>query len=422
LKITIITIGSSGDVQPFVALGMGLKQAGHNVTLCTSDRFKISIIERGLNYAEMTDDLIKIIDTDEGRAAIESGGNSFSLIKKVKPIIRRMLDEAWVAAQEAEVIIYHPKALGGYHIAEKLGIPAFMSLPLPLYTPTITFPNLMLPNFKLGGWFNKLTYKILPLLTAPYMDVVNQWRCEVLNLPPRSFLASELVRSNGQPVPVLYSYSKHVVPRPDDWPETTVATGYCFLDRIDNWQPPEDLVEFLVAGSPPVYVGFGSMAGRNPEKVTQIVFESLARSGQRGVIATGWGGLAVSDLPDNLFKIESIPHDWLFPQMVAVVHHGGAGTTAAGLRAGKPTVICPFFGDQPFWGRRVFELGVGPEPIPHKKLSVEKLANAIQVAVSDDDIRKRAAGLGEKIRAENGLARAVDFISDQLANWFLVSG
>jgi sterol 3beta-glucosyltransferase len=182
------------------------------------------------------------------------------------------------------------------------------------------------------------------------------------------------------------------------------------------------LVEFLVAGSPPVYVGFGSMAGRNPEKVTQIVFESLARSGQRGVIATGWGGLAVSDLPDNLFKIESIPHDWLFPQMVAVVHHGGAGTTAAGLRAGKPTVICPFFGDQPFWGRRVFELGVGPEPIPHKKLSVEKLANAIQVAVSDDDIRKRAAGLGEKIRAENGIARAVDFISDQLANWFLVSG
>lgn len=401
---------------------MGLKQAGHNVTLCTSDRFKISIIERGLNYAEMTDDLIKIIDTDEGRAAIESGGNSFSLIKKVKPIIRRMLDEAWVAAQEAEVIIYHPKALGGYHIAEKLGIPAFMSLPLPLYTPTSAFPNLMLPNLKLGGWFNKLTYKILPLLTAPYMDVVNQWRSEVLNLPPRSFLASELVRSNGQPVPVLYSYSQHVFPRPDDWPETTVATGYCFLDRIDNWQPPEDLVEFLVAGSPPVYVGFGSMAGRNPEKVTQIVFESLARAGQRGVIATGWGGLAVSDLPDNLFKIESIPHDWLFPQMVAVVHHGGAGTTAAGLRAGKPTVICPFFGDQPFWGRRVFELGVGPEPIPHKKLCVEKLANAIQVAVSDDNIRKRAAGLGEKIRAENGIARAVDFISDQLANWFLVSG
>jgi UDP:flavonoid glycosyltransferase YjiC (YdhE family) len=167
-------------------------------------------------------------------------------------------------------------------------------------------------------------------------------------------------------------------------------------------------VDFLQSGPPPVYIGFGSMAGRDPERRAEIALEALKRSGQRGVLLTGWGGLQPRDLPDDVYAVDSVPHDWLFPQMAAVVHHGGAGTTAAGLRAGTPTVIVPFFGDQPFWGRRVAELGVGPAPIPQKQLSVERLAAAIRTAAGDPAMRARAQELGRRIRQEDGVARAVE--------------
>ncbi len=215
-------------------------------------------------------------------------------------------------------------------------------------------------------------------------------------------------------MPVLYSFSEHVVPRPDDWPETTVATGYWFLEQDETWQPPAALVQFLAAGPPPVYVGFGSMAGKDPARLTRIVLDALEQSGQRGLLATGWGGLAVEDLPENLFAIDSAPHDWLFPRVSAVVHHGGAGTTAAGLRAGKPTLISPFMGDQPFWGQRVCEQGVGPKPIPQKQLSADALATAIHQLTHDQDMRQRATALGQKLRAENGVARAVAWIEEHL--------
>lgn len=422
MKITILTAGSRGDVQPFIALGMGLKKAGHDVAICTSSSFEGFVTGYGLGYAFMNDELVKFVKTAEGRDAFEASSNMFGwmkkaleLMKKFKPVVLRMLDEEWAAARDSEAIIYYPKALGGYHIAEKLRVPAFMSLPMPLATPTRAFPCPIFPDLKLGGWYNRLSYKFLPLMGFSYAGVINKWREEVLGLPRRPFLASRLVQGNGQPVPTLYCYSTHIVPRPDDWPETTIATGYWFLDGDTGWRPPAGLTEFLAAGPPPVYVGFGSIAGRNPERTTGIVLDALARSGQRGLIARGWGGLETSDLPRSVFSITSAPHEWLFPQVRAVVHHGGAGTTAAGLRAGKPTVVCPFFGDQPFWGKRVFELGAGPKPIHQKRLTTDKFAAAVRQAVTDDGMRRRAAKLGEKIRNEDGVARAVEYINDTLS-------
>lgn len=415
MHITILTLGSRGDVQPFVALGIGLKQAGHHVTLCTSDRFRQFITDYGLDYTYMNDDLIGLIDTPEGRAAIESRSNPLRLLQQVKPIMRRTLDEAWVAAQNAEAIIYHPKAMSGYHIAQKLEIPGFMSLPIPLYTPTTAFPCPIFPDVNLGGWANKLTYRLLPLLTVPYLDVINQWRQERLGLPRRSWMESELVRRDGRPVPVLYSYSAHVVPRPKDWGETAIVTGYWFLDSPSDISPPSALVDFLSAGKPPVCIGFGSMTGRNPEQLTKIVLAALRQTRQRGILLTGWGGLSEMDLPDDVLKLESIPHDWLFPKVAAVVHHGGAGTTAASLRAGVPSIIVPFFGDQPFWGRRVAQLGVGPQPIPKNELTVERLASAIETAVSDERMGQRVALLGQKIRAEDGVTQAVKAFHEYLS-------
>jgi sterol 3beta-glucosyltransferase len=413
MRIVILTAGSRGDVQPFVALGRGLKAEGHEVTLATAATFEKFITDNGLQFGYLNDDLLKLKDTSEGRQALEGSGNKLALIKKVKPMLRQMLDDAWKASQDAEAIIYHPKALAGYHIAEKLNIPAFMSIPLPLFTPTKEFPvPILSPNIRLGGWFNRLSYSAMKLVSAPYTGMINDWREQSLGLSRRKF--DELIRADGTPIPVLYSYSSHVVPRPADWPEWVHATGYWFLDDQTNWQPPADLVRFLDAGSPPVYIGYGSMAGTNPQAKAKMVVDALVQSKQRGVIATGWGGLQTADLPDNVFVIDEAPHEWLFPRMGAVVHHGGAGTTAAGLRAGKPSIICPFIADQPFWGQRVYELGVSTKPIPQKKLTASLLADAICSALTDSQMRQNAENLGTKIQSEDGIGNAVSIINKHL--------
>jgi len=175
-----------------------------------------------------------------------------------------------------------------------------------------------------------------------------------------------------------------------------------------DWQPPRELVHFLEAGPPPVCVGFGSMPNPNVRETTNLVVRALSRAGQRGILLTGWGGLGDARGSEDVFLIEFVPHDWLFPNTAAVVHHGGAGTTAAALRAGVPSIVIPFMADQPFWGRRVFELGAGPKPIPRRGLSVDRLADAVRVAVEDQAMRARAVALGRQIDAEDGVARAVE--------------
>jgi sterol 3beta-glucosyltransferase len=413
MKITILTVGSRGDVQPFVALGLGLQQTGHLVTLCTGHNFQSFVEGHGLPYAPLTADFITLLETPEGRAAIEGKGR-LPLLKQVRPMMRQMLDEAWTAVQQAapDRLIYHPKVLAGYHLAEKLGIPGIHSLPLPLHTPTREFPILLLGDKNLGGWLNKQSYKMMRGVTLPFGGMVNEWRKTALDLPPRSRIANEMMGPNGRPTPTLYAYSPHVVPTPDDWPDSTLASGYWFLDAPSDWQPPADLAAFLQAGPPPVYIGFGSMVGKDPARLGEIAVAALQKTGQRGLLASGLGGLQAAGLPDDIFMLESAPHEWLFPQVAAVIHHGGSGTTGAGLRAGKPTIICPFIADQPFWGHRVHELGVGPAPIPQKKLTVETLAAAIETAVTNKTMQTKAAELGEKIRGERGVETAVNFIEN----------
>jgi UDP:flavonoid glycosyltransferase YjiC (YdhE family) len=264
----------------------------------------------------------------------------------------------------------------------------------------------VLLGLPLGGGYNWLTHVTFDQCTWQTVRLVhNYMRRKNLSLPPLSGWPYD--RLHGRPVPILYAYSSIVVPRPSDWDHWRHVTGYWFLDRASDWHPPGELVDFLESGSPPVYIGFGSVIHLSLE-VTDIVLEALARTGQRGLLLKGWGNLGNTNLPDGVFRIESVPHDWLFPRVAALVHHGGAGTTAAGLRAGIPSIVIPFNSDQPYWGRRIAELGVGPKPIPRKQLSAERLAAAITVATSDQGMQRRAAALGQRIRAEDGVAKAVE--------------
>lgn len=251
---------------------------------------------------------------------------------------------------------------------------------------------------------------MLRVLWLWYAPFVNSFR-ERYGLPP--FTAASFYRILSA-APLMGAYSDHVIPRPPDWPENMHISGYWFLDPQAEWQPEGELMSFLEAGDSPVCIGFGSMSGRNPEKLAALVLEALAKSGQRGVLLTGWGGMRALSVPDSVYVLDSAPHSWLFPRMAAVVHHGGAGTTAEGLRAGVPSIILPFAVDQAFWGRRIEALGVGPEPIPQKKLTAEGLARAIHLAVSRPAIRQRAADLGAAIRAEDGVGTAVRVIQQYL--------
>ncbi len=409
-KILITTFGTRGDIQPFVALGKGLQAAGYDVAICSPEGFKSFVESHGLNYAYVNNEFLDLTEQALRAQGMRSG---MSVAKQFPAAIRRAMDDEWRAAQafQPDAIIYHTKSLGSYHVAEKLGIPQILSLPLPT-TTTREFPYPFFVGMRLGGAFNQLTYRLMALSSAMYAGTTNDFRVKTLGLRPLGKFADLLTQPDGRPVPVLYPYSRHLVPVPADFPSHVHVTGYWFLDQAQNWQPKPELERFLEAGAPPVYVGFGSMGGTQPEKRARIALEALAKSGQRGVLASGWGGLKAADLPDDVLMIDAAPHDWLFPRMAAVVHHGGAGTTAAGLRAGKPNVICPFLGDQPFWAWAVHQAGAGPKPIPQRKLTADRLTEAITRAVSDQDMQRRSAELGGKIREENGIDCAVSLIGD----------
>lgn len=412
MKICILTFGTRGDVQPYVALGRGLKAVGHEVTLATLTEFRSLVIEYGLQHDVLRGDFLKAAQAAEQNSATGKRSNPIKLLRQYIKMARETLEDEWASAQTAEVLIYNSAALGGYHIAAKMGIPAFASFPAPLYSPTREFPSPFLPFSNLGP-FNKLSHRLFAAIgPMMYRRPIRDWRRDVLELPP----AKGEDRLRGKPVTKLYAYSPAILPRPADWDEASVVTGYWFLDVPRDWQPDPALVKFLQAGPPPIYVGFGSMFMQGGARKTDIILKALRLAGQRGVLATGWGGLTADSASNEIFVLDAVPHDWLFPQVAAVVHHGGAGTTGAALRAGKPSVVCPLVGDQPFWGRRVAALGVGPSPLSRRKLTVETLVNAIGQAVADQGIRQRAAALGAIIRAEDGVGKAIALIDQQVAH------
>ncbi len=417
LRIAIVTFGSRGDVQPYLALGLGLKHAGHTVRVVTQRDCESLVREYGLDYGAVAGDVRAMMGSEVGQQAINTSPNplrfGWNAMKLVQPLLRQMAIDCLAACEESDVLLcfafFRPF---GISLAEKLHIPYAEAAVVPMH-PTRAFPSPSLPlsTYRLGGTLNRVTHIIASQAFAQvFRPAVNRIRQEVLQLPPWPVWNAAPGRRQQRNL-VLYGFSPSVVPRPADWDELIKVTGYWFLDPPTQWRPPTDLVDFLQAGPPPVYVGFGSIPGRNTTsagETTRLVVSALALAKQRGILLAGWGGLRQSDLPDTVMMVDSIPHSWLFPQMAAIVHHGGAGTTAASLRAGVPSLLIPFGMDQHFWAQRIVDLGVGPPPISRDKLTASGLAQAILSAVGDQDMRARAAKLGEHIRAEDGVGQAVE--------------
>jgi UDP:flavonoid glycosyltransferase YjiC (YdhE family) len=418
-QITILTIGSKGDFNPACALAQGLGKAGFQVRIATNKNFKDLVTARGIDFAPIEGDYKELLSSEVGYQLLEGEAN----VKLVTDeLFQQNLIDAWKACQGSDAIIFFPLVTWGYHIAEKLNVPCFLASYVPV-SPTGQFPLLQFANINhnhLKAPLNYFSYLLIEfLMWQGRRKIINQFRQKTLGLSALPFLGARF-RSNPpkqlSPLPILYGFSSAVIPRPVDWGVHLHVTGYWFLDETDNYQPPQELANFINSGSTPIFIGFGSMTARDPNRLTNIILEGLRLTKQRAILLSGWAGLGQINLPDSVFVIDYVPFGWLFPRMKAIVHHGGSGTTAFGLRAGVPSVIVPFFADQPAWGQRLANLGVSPPPIPFKELSAEKLAAAIEMAISDEQMHKRAEDLGAKIQSEDGVNQAVDVIRHYLEN------
>jgi sterol 3beta-glucosyltransferase len=426
MRIGIITIGSRGDVQPYIALGKGFKRAGYEVRLLTHGAFADAAREEGVDFADLGVDPRTVMEQVMQEAGLAGRSSRVALFRQgafmrralhiAQPLLREGAQRCWQATQDVDALLLSPLGVYiGIPLAHKRGIQAFAANVQPI-TPTREFPSVLFPPAPawlapLRSLYNRLSAEIVERVRWPlYRGSMGKAVHAVLGTP----LRSPLREMRREQTPNFYGFSAHVLPRPADWPDFCHVTGYWFLDTKPTFQPSAELEAFLQARPKPVYIGFGSMRGADERSLTEQVVSALGRCGQRGILLTGWGALAHVPLPETIFAIDAVPHDWLFPRVAAVVHHGGSGTTGAGLRAGLPSLIVPFIGDQSFWGRQISERGLGPQPIEYTRLNAEALAQAITTMVTDQAMRQRAATVGEQIRAEDGVGNVVRLVERYL--------
>ncbi len=415
MNITLLTYGSRGDVQPFVALGVRLQGAGHRVRLAAPERFADFVASYGLDFAPLIGDPAEL-----SRSLVDEGGGNFIKLAQVirdyaMPRAVTIFQQMEEACADADAIVYSfLLAIPAHYIARRRNIPDYFVHLQPIMTPTVDFPPMLFPQMPvLTGRFNRVWHTLFNQIFWQSNRFSYQMvRRQHPELPPR--LTWPLARNNRHRPHILYAISPHILPFPPDWDGNVHLTGYWYLENA-GWTPPEGLQAFIDAaerdGERPIYVGFGSMVTESKQHIVDVVRQALTLAGKRAVWVSGWGDLTRDDLPSTVYTLDSVPHDWLFPRVSAIVHHGGAGTAAAAFRAGVPGVILPFFGDQFFWAERGAALGVNPPPIISKQLTAEVLAQAIHMASGYAPMAERAAALGAQIRAEDGIGEAVRIIT-----------
>ncbi|GAA5526991.1 glycosyltransferase [Herpetosiphon gulosus] len=419
MRILIIAFGTRGDVQPMVALGLALQQRGHSITLLVSSNFKSWVEEFGLQVATARVDIQQMMLSDHGNDWVKHGANPIKQRNAMRRLLKQhaltMVEDAWQAAQNCDVLISSfTSDVFAVTLAEVLKV-LHISTPLqPAMLATRCGPAsaaAILPNHDniINYWFGR--WVIEPFMWQVGGDFINQFRQQQLKLPAQSVREyTERLRQTT----MIQGYSSAIIPHPSDWPANIQTVGYWMLPPDEAWQMPPELEQFLADGPTPIYIGFGSMTGANPDAFTELLLKAVAHSGQRAIIQTGWAGLGQIELPKTVFRIGAAPHERLFRHVKAAVHHGGAGTTAASLAAGLPTVIVPHLGDQLRWGQRVYDLGLGPKAIPRNKLTVDRLAWAISQASNTPSMQHNAQAMAKTLQAEQGISCAVEIIEQRM--------
>ncbi|ODV65171.1 UDP-Glycosyltransferase/glycogen phosphorylase, partial [Hyphopichia burtonii NRRL Y-1933] len=419
-NLTLLTIGSRGDVQPYIALAKGLKAEGHNVTIATHKEFEPWISKYNIQFKEIAGNPAELM-----HLMVEHGSMSVAFLKeassKFRSWINDLLASSWEACQGTDILIESPSAMGGVHIAEALGIPYMRAFTMP-WTRTRAYPHaFIVPDQKKGGSYNYLTHVMFEnVFWKGISGQVNKWRVEQLGLP-----RTNLFKLQQTKIPFLYNVSPTIFPPSVDFPDWVKVTGYWFLDEgaAKDYDPPKDLLEFIDSAyrdqKKIVYIGFGSIVVSNATSLTKAVIEAVLDADVRCILNKGWSDRLSNDekdkveveLPPEIYDSGAVPHDWLFKRIDACVHHGGSGTTGASLRSGLPTVIKPFFGDQFFYASRVEEVGVG---IALKKLNAKSLSKALKTVTTDLKIVEKAKKTSERMRNENGVATAIEAIYSEL--------
>jgi UDP:flavonoid glycosyltransferase YjiC (YdhE family) len=401
-SVVIVAVGSRGDVAPLTGVGVRLQRAGHEVAIVAYTPFRDMIASCGLRFRELCADLE--LASEGADVQPMKGLAAFGSPSGMRTLGNNII--AAVGDEPADILLLSSfSELAGHPLAEAKGIPS-LGVRLQPLSATAAYPPSVFGAWSAGGVGNRLAADVGAwLMDRFYGGVVAGFRRD-LGLPKASTRKLRRERTHAQ-WPVLHGYSSAVVPRPSDWRPGLEITGYWWPAPAPNWEPPPLLTDFLAAGPPPVFVGFGSMmtTAQRTEQMSDIIAHAARQAGQRAVVQAGWTSLNVVD--DDMLTIGEVPHDWLFPQVAAVAHHCGAGTTAAGLRAGVPTIALPAFGDGPFWAQRLAALGVSAATIPQRRLTADELADAMRTAVTDLQLRKTAQRLAGHIAAEDGAAGAL---------------
>lgn len=404
MKAAILAPGSRGDVQPYIAIGQALQKLGHHATIVTTVDHETLVRGYGLDVATIPVNVAAELQRVETNRSVEGGGVIASFRQFAAIAKRAAVSTAEVgleASRSADVVVTNfGTTMVASGISNAVGIPVVQAFNVPI-TPTSAFPGALFPGLNWGSFSRRLSHRLSrAALWFTARTSANEACTKVFGSSRAPlFPGSDAGLLPGQ---VLYGFSEAFLPRPADWPSHVQVTGFWFVEESESFAPPDDLQRFLNAGDPPVCVGFGSMKTEKPEELSAMVLEAAKLAEVRLVLLSGWAGLKPELLSTNVIASPGLPHSWLYPKCRVVVHHGGAGTTAAAVRAGVPAVVVPFHGDQPFWAQRVWKMGVGPQPIPRKKLTVKRLADALRTVVQNESLHERAAAMGRRVRADQG--------------------
>jgi len=417
MRLTILAVGSQGDVQPYAALGRGLARAGHIVNLASHETFRGLAKRCGIGFSLIAGNPVDIVQGPEGQSWLSSSDSYVSFLSRARKMAANLYpqitQDALAAARGSDALVFSlPLTVCGFSVAAALRIHGIPAALYPLH-PTRAFPSIMTPGLSFGRTVNWLSGAAVMCLYWGIAHSLLRGFHKAYGLG-RMPLHAPLQAMEKQGLPFLYGYSPAVIPTPSSWPSTRVIGGYWFLEDAPEWEPEARLADFLQEGPTPLYVGFGSMTSGDPAAMTRSILQALQRTGQRAVLSTGWGGFHAEDMPRSVLTVGFVPHDWLFARVSMAIHHGGAGTTASVLKAGAPSVIVPFFADQFFWGKRVHDLGVGAAPIPRRELSADSLEKAITSVLESGSMAERAKTLANAIMAEDGVTASVAAVESYL--------